>query len=236
VSTGVSSRAETLREVAEHLAPAQMLTRMGERARFTVSAVTVVGSTLTALGIISADRLGLPGPARALVLASVALAAAALLCALAYLLVRARWVNRRNLAEVQEWLTRELTWVGLVVWASRLLFAAVVLAAVATVTAILASGPVAAVTVQLTGVKQRQATVAATVSGARPGDRYTVALLPRAAASAPLMVAEMTADATGKATLTATVGGIGSATAITARVSAGRDVLISATADLAGVR
>jgi hypothetical protein len=229
----VSARAARLRKLADELTPDRMLARIGERARFTVSAVSVVGSVVAGLGLLSVERAALPGPGRPLVLASVALAAIALLLSLSYLVVRPRYVRLGNLEEVDGWLTAEKRRIGLVVWSSRLLLAAVVFAIAAAVTVVMSSSSVSTVSVQLTGTGKQEATVQATVSGASPGERFTVRLLSAPDAAGPaLMVGQLTADGSGKATLSATVGELPATQRVTAQLSRQRELLASATADL----
>src|SRR5829696_5968777 len=108
MTSGISSKAIQLREVADQLDAATTLSRIGERARFTVGAVSTVGTALTALGLLSADRLLQPGLSRVAALVATTTATVAVALALSYLALRVTWINRRNLIDVERWLESEL--------------------------------------------------------------------------------------------------------------------------------
>lgn len=228
--SGPSAKALLLREVADELAPAKTLGRLAERSRSTVPAVGVVASVLAAVGVLGVDRLPHDGPARPLATAAVVASVLALLLALTHLQVRTDQLRRRNLAEVEQWLDRELRRAGLVVGATRLLLFGCVLAAAAAAAAVLTGGPTAAVALQLTGTRDTAVAVQVAVTGGDPGARYAVQVR-AAGAPAPLLVGALVADVQGKATLDADVADSGPQRAVTVEVrTAADDLLASVTA------
>jgi FlaG/FlaF family flagellin (archaellin) len=124
---------------AAELGPEKSLVRAGEKARFTVSLVSLVATILTAFGFLTLGNIRTQ-PARGLAMAAVALAVLALLVAMVYLLPRLQRVAIGNLQAVEDYFKRELAFTRVVSFASVLLLIALVLAATAAAFA-LASGP-----------------------------------------------------------------------------------------------
>jgi hypothetical protein len=235
MTTGIGSKSAQLREVADQMDPATTLTRIGERARFTVGAVSAVGTGLTALGLLTADRLLQPGPARVVALVATMTAIVAVALALSYLALRVTWINRRNLTEVESWLESELRRSRYVVWAGRLLVIAVLAAGAAALLSALATTPHANLVVQLLedggGGK---ASVQVKIDGGRPGEHYRVSLGRTGAGGAPaLLAAELIADGSGSAALDATVEGLKDVGSVTAEAWFDNSTLASGTANLA---
>jgi hypothetical protein len=235
MTTGIGNKAAQLREVADQLDPTTTLTRIGERARFTVGAVSAVGTALTALGLLSADRLLQPGLARVVALVATMTATTAVALALSYLALRVTWINRRNLTEVENWLESELRRVRYVVWAGRLIVVAVLAAGAAGVLSALLTTPRANLVVQLLqDAGGGKATVQVKIDGGRPGEHYRVSLgRTGAGAAPPLLAAELMADGSGYAELDATVEGLKGVRSVTAEAWFGNSTLASGTANLA---
>jgi hypothetical protein len=237
VTGRVSVRAGDLRELAEDLTPLRTMSGAAERARFTVSTVSVVGTAITAFGVLGYDRVAAGGgPVRLLVVGSVCLAVLAVASALSYLTLRVSLVRRRNLAEVESWRDRELRRVQLVVWSGRLLLAAVLLGGAAATLDLAVHRTRATSSVELTDGAKRAAVVSVSIFGAAPGTSVGV----RATAEAPgrpdrtILASTLTVDRGGSAALRSTMTDLGDVSAIRVEVVSGDDPLSSARADLAG--
>lgn len=235
MTAGIGNKAGQLREVAEQLAPATALGRIGDRARFTVAAVSSVGTALTAVGLLSADRLMHPGPARLVALFAAMTATVAVALALSYLALRVTWINKRNLKEVENWLESELRRVRYVVWSGRLLIVAVLAAAAAALLSVSTGTPRADLVVQvLQSVDGGEASVQLRIDGGRPGAHYRVAMGRTDAPGTPaLLAAELVADGSGSAAMDASVTGLKDVRSVTAEAWFGESMLAAGTADLA---
>jgi hypothetical protein len=180
--------------------PAPSLTRIAANARFTVATVSLVAAGLTAFGLASAASVRVDALARAIWLAAVGTAVAAVLLALSYLGLRLEQRNYENYVEVKRWYGRQFQRAWLVVLASRLLIVAVLLAGVAGIVAVSSGGgtdpPVFNVTVTV-APDGRTMVAAATATGLRPGDPATIQVTDE---HHRLLVSRTTsADATGTA-------------------------------------
>jgi hypothetical protein len=124
-----TSESKQWRTAAAELTPDKSLARMTENARFFVgSVITVVGTLLTGLGLVSATQLQATNPVRWFSVMVVALAALAVILALLTITFRLSQIHPGNLDEVATWYRRRLRrnlWLQLAVFA---LIAAVVLA------------------------------------------------------------------------------------------------------------
>ncbi|MFE2413910.1 hypothetical protein ACFXDE_36825 [Kitasatospora sp. NPDC059408] len=145
---------DTLRwqKAADALAPDQSLQRVAANAKFVIATVTVVGTALTALGLVSVDQLSHRPLARAFALIAIVLTLAAVLMALRYLVLRSRAVALDNLLDVEAWYKEEL---GLSIWvraAGWLLFSAVLCAGLAGLTAAVTADPWYQVGLQSSGL------------------------------------------------------------------------------------
>lgn len=232
---GVSARAEELRELSDQLTPTQTLSGAAERARFTVTTVSIVGSAVTAFGVLSGDRVSAAGPlGHILVTGSVVFALLAVVAALSYLTLRPRPVRRRDLADVERWRDRELRRIRTVTWSGRLLAAAVLLGGSAAALALLGHSAQATSAVEMTDGGKRAAAVSASVAGARPGSTITV----RATAETPgqpdriVVASTLTVDRSGSTSMRSTVSDLGQASAIKVEVMADGRLLSTAHADL----
>ena len=235
VSGELSARAAELRSLADELSPARTLAGAGERARSTVATVSIVGTAVTAFGLLGADRVAARGSAGILlVTGSVVLAVLAVLLALSYLTLRVRTVQRRNLAEVERWRDRELQRVHLVSWSGRLLVAAVALAGAAGAIGLAADRSRAVAAVELTDGAKRAAVVSVSVSGAQPGRDVRVRATAESAhrAARTLLASALVVDAAGSAGLRSTITDIGDVSAVHVEVVVGDRVVATARADL----
>jgi hypothetical protein len=180
------------------------LKRIGDNAKFTVSTVSVVATALTAFGLVTAAQLSAYPVVQVLAAAAAGAAGLSLLCALGYLALRLEKRNWQNNQLVTKWYQHQFRRAGLVVAASWLLIAAVVLAGsagtVAAVDTSTADAPVLGLEVAGTG---GQRTVTASVSVDHLARGEVVKLLVVSGNGQIVIVGETNADATGSAELTA---------------------------------
>jgi hypothetical protein len=153
--------------LAQELAPAKSLARIDALTARVVTNVTVVGTILTALGLLAAGLPTTSAAARGLALAAVATAVAAVGCALtAQILTIVTGVNTNDLDQVKAWYTRQFPRRAYPTRAATvLLLLAILLAGAAAATALLNTGrarPVLAVSQTETAIP------APTTSGTRP--------------------------------------------------------------------
>jgi hypothetical protein len=178
---------------AKELWPDKSLARIAANARFTVATVTVVGTVLTALGLITIQAVVADRMARVLAVVSIGAALLAVLLALLYLALRVRKVNPQNLARVESWYQSELRRTWLAGAASWLLIIAVVLAGSAGLRAALASpdqGP-PQLALQIAGTDREQAvTASATLSSLRAGAVVVLRLTGEATGAMPVLLME----------------------------------------------
>ena len=192
----------------DELTVARSLTRIGTNARFTVSTVTVVGTALTALGLVTTDLLLGRPIARRLAVAATILAALAVVCALLYLALRLEKLNVENYVEVKAWYRRQFQRAWLVVAASWLLVGAVALASAAGVTSLVTADdphdPVLTLLVQGAG-NERAITAQAVVKRLRQGELVTMRVTSASRAAPTLLMGTATPDSSGTATLDASI-------------------------------
>ena len=182
------------------------LKRIGASARFTISTVSVVAVVLTGFGLVTTAWLSAYPVVQALAAAAAGVAALALLCSLGYLALRLEKRNWENNQLVKNWYRNQFRRAALVVAASWLLIAAVVLAgaagAIAAADASSADTPVLGLVVAGTG-EQRTVTATASVDHLSPGD--VVTLLVTSTKGRVLIVGKADADSTGSAKLDASL-------------------------------
>lgn len=106
---------DQLHAMRSELYPVPSLTRISSNAKFTVSAVSVMATALTAFGLITAAPLSAYPPAQPLAYAAVGIALLALVCALSYLALRLEKHNYENNENVNKWYTKQFKRAGLVV-------------------------------------------------------------------------------------------------------------------------
>lgn len=195
------------------LTPEKSLSRVNTNARATVGSVTLVGTLLTGLGLLSAQTLPTGGPVRGFALAAAAAAGIAVLLALLYLALRLERLNVQDIGEVENWYHRQFRRAYLAVAASWLLVLAVVLAAVTAVLGLAHVGrPEPALGLRLAGTgDQRTVEADVSVSGLDPGALVVVRILGVAAAACPEVVlfdSRNTADQSGKVSLKSSIGSL----------------------------
>ncbi|NES12512.1 MULTISPECIES: hypothetical protein [Micromonospora] len=150
-----ASRGDLLwEEAAAELVPAKSLARIDERARRAVTAISLVGTLVTGLGLVAGGQVAGSRSAKVLGVAAVVAAVAAVVLALGALLLRLprHRVALGNLAEVEGWYRREFGRAWGVVAAGCLTMIAVLLAGTASVVALTdRSGDAPTLSLRLTG-------------------------------------------------------------------------------------
>jgi hypothetical protein len=168
--------------LSAELTPAKSLERVDAAAERVVGQLTLVGTVLTALGLVATATIVTDAVARALVLAAVVLAVAAVVAALTCQVLTSSRLNTVNREELRRWYRRRVEVRGVVLrWAAIAMIGAVVLAAAAGLRAFVAEPadpPRLAVSRHLDPVAEdgsRSATVSVTVnvSGSEPGSATT---------------------------------------------------------------
>jgi hypothetical protein len=126
-------------DLAAQLTPANSLARIDTVTNRAITTVTVLGTLLTGLGVLTAGQFTHSTAAQDLAAATVATAALAVACALtAQVLTIARHLNPANLADVQAWYRRQFSTRAYATQAATvLLIAAALLAGATAATAIL---------------------------------------------------------------------------------------------------
>jgi hypothetical protein len=182
------------------------LARISTNAKFTVSTVSIVGTALTAFGLVTAASLSVYGPVQLLASAAAGIALLALLCALSYLALRLEKRNYELNDNVRNWYKKQFRRAGLVVAASWLLILAVLLAAaagtVAAVNANKADAPVLGLVVAGTG-DQRTVTATVSIDHLQPGAIVTLRVT--SGTGQVVIVGETNADSSGSAKLDTTL-------------------------------
>ncbi|MEV4616167.1 hypothetical protein AB0K43_26765 [Kitasatospora sp. NPDC049258] len=134
---------ETVRwqQAAAALGPEQTLLRIAANAKYLVATVTLVGTALTALGLVSVDRLADRPLPRTLAGIAVLLTLLAVLLALGSLVLRSRDVRLGNLEDVKAWYQDEFKRAGRVTAAGWLLLGGILFAGAAGIVAAVAAAP-----------------------------------------------------------------------------------------------
>jgi hypothetical protein len=204
---------EQWQTAAEGLTPQESLSRINANARATVGAVTLIGTLLTGLGLLSAQALPTEGPTRGFALAAAAAAGLSVLLALLYLALRLERLNVADIEQIKGWYKRQFRRARLAVLASWLLILAVVLAAV---TAVLGLAPVGrpepALGLRMIGIAdKRTVTADVAVSGLHPGALVVVRVVGLAADACPevvLLDSRNRADQSGKVAVSSSIGSL----------------------------
>lgn len=106
--------------LADELTPAKSLARVDATATRVVSQIAVVGTLITAGGLVASATLLHPGPTRWLVVAAAALAVAAVVIALACQVLSVSQLHTHDLVEVQDWyrirVSRRAWWLRVATW------------------------------------------------------------------------------------------------------------------------
>jgi signal transduction histidine kinase len=203
VEPSVSPGTQMWRDAQAELTPAKSLARINDNAKFLAGSVSLVGSLVTAAGLISIDRLRVNPQAAAFATAAAALATVSVLIAVGSLILRVRTVHIANLLEVRQWYISQLRKGIILAVAGWALVTAIVLAACAAL--FLFASPVSpSLSLQLSGqgaTSKLSAKVG--LQGLSPGTRVETQLDGENAASKPvvLAVSTTTADANGKVDL-----------------------------------
>jgi hypothetical protein len=205
---GPSSQSLRWKAAAAELVPEKSLARVAANAKYVVATVTVVGTGLTALGLVGANTLATHPAARLLAVAAVVLAGAAVALALSSLVLRSKPVNLENLSAVKEWYTEEFGRAKFVRWAGILLVLGVVVALIAGLTAVLIPDPRATAGVQVarSGLT-RTASVTVMANGLNPDAAATLWVygIPSSGPSTTLLAATESTDTAGSLSLKATI-------------------------------
>ncbi|MBP0455713.1 hypothetical protein J5Y04_40260 [Kitasatospora sp. RG8] len=193
-------------EAAKELAPEKAAPRVAAHAKFVVTTVALVGTALSAVGLVSADRISHQDAAQALAVSAAGVALLAVVMALYTVVPRLGRVNLDDLATVRRWYEKELRrgfWAALAGW---LLVLAVVLAGVAGVLAALSSSPSYRLGLQDAGLAAKHTvSVKASVQDVSPGTTVTVEVTARDDSGAQAVIVRGTgmADSSGNATVDA---------------------------------
>lgn len=207
----LTSEDERLRAAADALTLDKSLTRINANARATVSTVAIVGTALTALGLVSAGSLLTGNVTRWLATAAAILALLAVIASVTFLALRLERLNIEDLTEVERWYGRQFRRSYLAVAGSWLLLAAVLCGGAAAGTALWAkSGSKdVAVNLQLIGSgADRSLKFDGVVSGLDDGavlDTTVVALAGNRCPKSVLLSTRSKAGRTGEINLTGTV-------------------------------
>src|SRR5690242_20590706 len=121
---------------SDALTPDQSLTHINATARTTVSTVALVGTALTALGLLSASSLLAETVTRWLATAAAALALLAVVASITFLALRLERVRTGDLLDVEQWYRRQFRRAYIAVVGSWLLLAGVICAGAAAGTAL----------------------------------------------------------------------------------------------------
>jgi hypothetical protein len=192
---------------AKELTPDKSLARIATNAKFTVATVSVVGTALTALGLVSADRLIRDHATRIFALLAVGAALVAVILALAYLVPRMGRVNIEDLEGVEVWYSRQFRWAWLASAAAWLLIVAIVIAGIAAVVNVLNSdGDPPELMLQVSGTgKQRTVKAHLAVDNTDPGTLIELLLAAEGSQGGPLLEAKTTVGRNRTAVMDATV-------------------------------
>jgi hypothetical protein len=201
---------------AAELTGTAALARVAANARATVGTVALVGTTLTGLGLVSAQSVLVDDLPRLFALAAAATAFAAVLTGLFYLALRVQQLNVNDLNAVGHWLQEQMDRAKFAVAASWLLILAVLLAGVAVGLALymrLTDGADPALSLRLSGSGEDRVLGAdVSVANLEPGEVVTarvVGVESGSCAEELLLQATSRADRTGTATATGTVEKLG---------------------------
>jgi hypothetical protein len=173
-STPPSEDAKLWEAASSELTPDKSVTRINDSARFLIGNVTLLGTLLTGIGLLSANQNPLLVN-RKLVTAVVILATLAVALAFSSTILQTRNVRLFNLNEVEEWYKRHLRYARRVQVAGVLLGVAVILAGLAAVS-VLAKSPDAhpVMSMRYSRSEAKQLNLAASVQVRPPNPRDMV--------------------------------------------------------------
>jgi hypothetical protein len=224
VGAPVTERVRVWREAAAELTPARSLARVDEKARQVATQVGLVGTLLTGLGLLGADRLD-ELVVRRLALAAVCAAVAAVVLSVGALLLQFRpALATGDLAEVERWYRGQFRRAYAVVAAGVLVLTALVLAGGVAVAALADEADPAppgdpVVSIHVAGA---DLVVDVRATGRKPGEALTLAVLGEGpAGTVPLARAATQAGADGVAAATVGPVPVSDAERIQVRVTAG---------------
>jgi hypothetical protein len=226
VGAPVTDRVRVWREAAGELTPAKSLARVDEKARQVATQVGLVGTLLTGLGLLGADRLDVSPLVRWLALAAVCAAVAAVVLSIGALLLQFRpALATGDLAEVERWYRGQFRRAYAVVAAGVLVLVAVILAGWAALAALAdepdpepPADPV--VSIRVTG---GDVAVEVRATGRERGETLTVAVLDQGLpGSVPVPLARVATQAGADGVAAATIGPVPlGETRVEVRVTAG---------------
>lgn len=193
-------------QAATALGPEQTALRLAANAKYVVVTVTVVGTVLTALGLVSTDRIADRPIPHVLAVTSIIMTISAVLLALRTLVLRSRDVNLDNLQDVKAWYHEELSrglWVTAAGW---LLLGGILFAGAAGVVSAVEADPSYQVGLQSAGLGDKATiSVKAAVSDVGRGSIITVRVTGKggAGSNTVLVQSSRTTDTHGAATIDA---------------------------------
>ncbi|MFC0844804.1 hypothetical protein ACFH04_13955 [Streptomyces noboritoensis] len=201
---------QTLRwqRAAVALEPEHTLGRIAANAKFVLTSITVLGTALSAAGLVSITRLTHRPELLGLAVFAFALSLGAVLLALRTLVLRSREVNLDNLGDVKAWYEEEFGQAIRVAVAGWLLCGGVLAAGVAAVVAALVATPSYQVALQSAGSGAKHSlTASASATDADRGAVLTVSVSGTDASGAEtvLIRSSSTTDADGAAKIKASV-------------------------------
>jgi hypothetical protein len=201
--------------VTADLTGTSALLRIAGNARATVGTVTVVGTVLSGLGLLTLQQLQVDDLTWKLALGAAAAGVASVISGLLYLALRLERLNVDDVLAVDRWYRRQMNRVWLVVAASWLLIGALVLACAAAAQSVLGTPRAAqpALSLQLSGTGEDRALGAeVSVANLDPGEVVTTRVVGVGAGSCAedvLLQGSSRADRSGTASAAGTVEKLG---------------------------
>jgi hypothetical protein len=205
----VSLRASALQDAQDELLPSRTFERVNDNAKFLAGSLSVVGTLVTAAGLLSIDRLRVNPLAFVMATAAVILATLAVLTAIACMVLREREVHPGNLDEVESWYNFELgSRARALAAAGWALFAAILIGSFAAGLVVFASPSTPALSLQFIGHgPNAKLSEKVGVQGLAPGSRVETSITGYDASSQPVVLGTSvtTADSTGKVDFSADI-------------------------------
>ncbi|MFD9030624.1 hypothetical protein ACFVZW_05590 [Streptomyces sp. NPDC059567] len=204
----VSADTRRWQRAAAALEPEHTLTKIATNAKFVLTSITLLGTAISAAGLVSITRLTQRPELLALTVFAFVLSLGAVLLALWTLVLRSREVNLDDLEDVKAWYEEEFGHAVRVAAAGWLLCAGVLLAGVAAVIAAVVAAPSYQVALQSAGSDGKHSiTASASATGAGQDSVLTVTVTGTDASGAEtvLIRSSSTADADGAAKVKASV-------------------------------
>ncbi|WP_329619438.1 hypothetical protein OG357_02095 [Streptomyces sp. NBC_01255] len=204
----VSAETRRWQRAAEALEPEHTLVRIAANAKFVLTSITLLGTAISAAGLVSITRLTQRPELLALTVLAFALSLGAVLLALWTLVLRSREVNLDDLEDVKTWYEEEFGHAGRVAAAGWLLSGGVLLAGVVAVIVAVVANPSYQVALQSAGSDGKHSlTASAGATDAGPDSVLTVSVTGKDASGAETLLirGSSTADADGAAEIEASV-------------------------------